>query len=72
MNATTTTNTDPVQLAVFANRVDSICREMQNTLLRSARSSMINRHTRFKKPNTPLTPCMLQGFAASRGPMNIS
>jgi N-methylhydantoinase B len=43
MNATSTTaHTDPVQLAVFANRVDSICREMQNTLLRSARSSMIN------------------------------
>jgi N-methylhydantoinase B len=34
--------TDPVLLAVFANRLDSICREMQNTLLRSARSSMIN------------------------------
>jgi N-methylhydantoinase B len=35
-------STDPVLLAVFANRLDSICREMQNTLLRSARSSMIN------------------------------
>ncbi len=38
----------------------------------SARSSMMSRQTRFKKPNTPLTPCMLQGFAASSGPMNIS
>ncbi len=33
---------DPVRLAVFANRLDSICRQMQNTLLRAARSSMIN------------------------------
>ena len=40
--ATPSLATDPVLLAVFANRLDSICREMQNTLLRSARSSMIN------------------------------
>ena len=33
---------------------------------------MIIRQTRFKKPYTPLTPSMLQGFVASSGPMNIS
>lgn len=33
---------DPILLAVMANRMDSICREMSNTLLRSARSAVIN------------------------------
>ena len=33
---------DPILLAVIANRLDSICREMTNTLLRSARSAVIN------------------------------
>ena len=38
----------------------------------SARSSTIIRHTRSKKPRTPLTPSMLHGLTASSGPMNIS
>jgi N-methylhydantoinase B len=33
---------DPILLAVMANRMESICREMMNTLLRSARSAVIN------------------------------
>ena len=34
-------NLDPVLLAVISNRLDSIVREMTNTLLRSARSAVI-------------------------------
>jgi len=33
---------DPVLLAVIANRLDSIVREMENTLLRSGRSAVLN------------------------------
>lgn len=33
---------DPVLLAVLANRMDSIVREMENTLLRSGRSAVLN------------------------------
>ena len=33
---------DPVLAAVLANRLDGIVREMTNTLLRSARSALIN------------------------------
>jgi len=33
---------DPVTLAVIANRLDSIVREMENTLLRSGRSAILN------------------------------
>ena len=33
---------DAAQLAVIANRLDSICREMTNTLLRSGRSAVLN------------------------------
>ena len=33
---------DPVLLAVIANRLDAICREMTNTLLRSGRSAVLN------------------------------
>src|SRR5262245_26917721 len=33
---------DPVLLAVLANRLDGICREMTNTLLRSGRSAVLN------------------------------
>ncbi|MGH3501436.1 MAG: hydantoinase B/oxoprolinase family protein [Nocardioidaceae bacterium] len=33
---------DPVLLAVLANRLDSIVREMQNTLLRTGRSAILN------------------------------
>ena len=33
---------DPVLLAVIANRMDSIVREMENTLLRSGRSAVLN------------------------------
>ncbi|TIV73775.1 MAG: hydantoinase B/oxoprolinase family protein, partial [Mesorhizobium sp.] len=32
---------DPVQLAIMSNRVEAIVREMTNTVLLSARSSMI-------------------------------
>jgi N-methylhydantoinase B/oxoprolinase/acetone carboxylase alpha subunit len=32
---------DPITLAVIANRLDGICRQMMNTLLRSGRSSLI-------------------------------
>jgi N-methylhydantoinase B len=38
---------DPILLAVLANRMDSICREMMNTLLRSARSAVINQARDF-------------------------
>lgn len=37
-----TTTFDPVQLAVLSNRLDSIVREMENTLLRSGRSAVLN------------------------------
>jgi N-methylhydantoinase B len=33
---------DPVKLAVIANRLDTIVREMENTLLRAGRSAVIN------------------------------
>ncbi len=33
---------DPVPLAVIANRLDSIVREMENTLLRTGRSAVLN------------------------------
>src|SRR5882757_383092 len=36
------TAVDMVQLAVIANRLDSIVREMENTLLRSGRSAILN------------------------------
>jgi N-methylhydantoinase B len=42
MDTTQTRTSDPILLAVIANRLDSICREMTNTLLRSARSAVIN------------------------------
>lgn len=32
---------DPITLAVIANRLDGVCRQMTNTLLRSGRSSLI-------------------------------
>jgi len=43
MNTTVpSTNFDPLLLAVLANRVDGIVREMTNTMLRTARSAVIN------------------------------
>src|SRR3954463_2911651 len=33
---------DPVLLAVIANRLDTVVREMENTLLRTGRSAVIN------------------------------
>ena len=33
---------DPITLAVIANRLDSIVREMENTLLRTGRSAVLN------------------------------
>jgi N-methylhydantoinase B len=38
----TTSSIDPVLTAVIANRIDGIVREMTNTLLRAARSAVIN------------------------------
>ena len=38
---------DPVLLAVIANRLDSIVREMENTLLRSGRSAVLNQARDF-------------------------
>jgi N-methylhydantoinase B len=38
---------DPILLAVISNRMESICREMMNTLLRSARSAVINQARDF-------------------------
>lgn len=38
---TTETSMDPVLMAVLANRLDSIVREMTNTLLRTARSAVL-------------------------------
>lgn len=35
-------NTDPVLMAVISNRLDSIVREMENTLLRTGRSGVLN------------------------------
>lgn len=42
MTSTPTTTFDAVLTAVLANRLDSVVREMTNTLLRSARSAVIN------------------------------
>jgi N-methylhydantoinase B len=39
--ATAASDFDPVDLAVLSNRLDGIVREMENTLLRTARSSVI-------------------------------
>ncbi len=47
MSITTKPTTDPILLAIMANRFDSICREMTNTLLRSARSAVINQARDF-------------------------
>ena len=40
--ADTRSDLDPVLLAVIANRMDTIVREMENTLLRSGRSAILN------------------------------
>src|ERR1700704_1981377 len=32
---------DPILLAVMSNRIDGVCRQMTNTLLRSGRSSVL-------------------------------
>ncbi|HIE62841.1 MAG TPA: hypothetical protein EYQ02_14830, partial [Microbacterium sp.] len=40
-SATNSDEFDPVDLAVLSNRLDGIVREMENTLLRTARSSVI-------------------------------
>ncbi len=42
MSSENTQHLDPITLSVMANRLDSIVREMSNTLLRSARSAVIN------------------------------
>src|SRR5262249_28067264 len=42
MTVEVTKTFDPVLLAVLANRLDAICREMTNTLLRSGRSAVLN------------------------------
>ena len=38
---------DPVLLAVISNRLDTIVREMENTLLRSGRSAVLNQARDF-------------------------
>jgi N-methylhydantoinase B len=35
-------NTDPIQMAIISNRLDSIVREMESTLLRTGRSGVLN------------------------------
>jgi len=42
MTETTETNFDPYMTAIIFNRIDGIIREMTNTLLRAARSGVIN------------------------------
>ena len=42
MKSKTKSNVDPVMMAILANRVDGILREMTNTLLQTARSGVIN------------------------------
>jgi len=42
MNETTETDFDPYMTAIISNRIDGIIREMTNTLLRAARSGVIN------------------------------
>ncbi|PLP56262.1 hydantoinase [Mesorhizobium loti] len=42
MTNTTETDFDPYMTAIIANRIDGIIREMTNTLLRAARSGVIN------------------------------
>ena len=34
-------NLTPVQLSIMSNRLDSVCREMTNTMLLTARSSVL-------------------------------
>ncbi len=41
-------------------------------LIVSDSSSMTSRQARLRKRLIPSTPCMLQGFVTSSGPMNIS
>ena len=41
MASSATTELDPVLMAVMANRVDGVVREMSNTLLRAARSAVL-------------------------------
>ncbi len=61
-----------MQHAVLLDRrLDVLHGRVELERLRSARSTII-RHTRSRKPRTPLTPSMLQGLVASSGPMNIS
>ena len=61
-----------VQHAVLLGRGLDVAARPALSCIASARSSMIIRHTRSRKPRTPLTPSMLQGLTASSGPMNIS
>ena len=42
MRSKTKSNVDQVMMAILANRVDGILREMTNTLLQTARSGVIN------------------------------
>jgi N-methylhydantoinase B len=42
MTETTETDFDPYMTAIIFNRIDGIIREMTNTLLRAARSGVIN------------------------------
>lgn len=62
-------NVDTIQMAVLANRMDGIVREMTNTLLRTARSSVINSARDFS-----CAMCTAEGelFACAEGlPVHI-
>ena len=41
MNTESKSEINPVDLAIMANRMEAICREMTNTMLLTARSSVI-------------------------------
>ncbi|MGW4340340.1 hydantoinase B/oxoprolinase family protein [Rhodococcus koreensis] len=65
----TTATFDPVLTAVLSNRVDSIVREMTNSLLRSARSAVINSARDF---SCAITTADNQLLAAAEGlPVHI-
>jgi N-methylhydantoinase B len=66
---TTPARLDPVTLAVMANRVDGVVREMSNTLLRAGRSAVINSARDF---SCAITTADNQLFCSAEGlPVHI-
>ena len=53
MKSKTKSNVDQVMMAILANRVDGILREMTNTLLQTARSGVINSARDFPAQYVP-------------------